>query len=539
MEYTFHNVMYLNVFLNQFERADISMANGIFTKIAPPTGEPSPLTLVPGFVDGHVHLESAVVTPDEYARAVVPHGTSCVVTDPHEISNVMGCEGFDYILQGTENLPMDVFLMIPSCVPATPLDESGAVLDSAVVERYLSNPRVLGLAEMMNFKGVLDKDSEVLKKIEATKRAGKLVDGHAPGLSGEDLDGYIAAGISSDHECSFKEEAIEKLKRGQWIMIREGTACKNLTNLVTLLQYPYGDRCLLVTDDKHPGSLVEEGHIDHIIRKAISLGAVPEYAYKAGSFNAYQYFKQSNRGAIAPGYHADFVVLEDVKEVAIRSVYKAGVKVSDHGRLTVSVDKPDFDTAHLKNTVHIGKLSLEDFDTQKEEKVIGLVEGEILTTDQGMASHIDVEQDILKLAVVERHKATGHVGVSYVKGYGLKSGAIATSIAHDSHNIIVVGTTEEDILFAVKAIEEMQGGMVVVREGAILEKLPLPIAGLMSEENVETTQEIMDRLKQLTYEMGVNRGIDPFMTLSFISLPVIPKLRLTTRGVVEVKTDRV
>ena len=456
----------------------------------------------------------------------------------------MGETGIDYILDATKKLPLDVYIMMSSCVPATPFDESGATIDHKMIAKYLKNERVLGLAELMNFPGVIHTDHEVMKKIQVTMKEGKMIDGHAPGLTGKALNAYVTAGIGSDHECTTAEEALAKLRLGQWIMIREGTAGKNLANLLPLLDAPYYSRCLLVTDDRHPGELARDGHIDYIIRKAIRLGANPAYAYRAASYNAAVYFNLGSRGAVCPGYQADFVVLDDVHEVSVHSVYKCGKLISTEGKLEKDaaklLNKQDHELMDkyghkLTNSVKTGKIRLEDIALKKKaEKIIGLVDGELLTTDEGETAQIDVSRDILKLCVVERHHHTGHVGVAFVKGYGLRQGAVATSIAHDSHNIIVAGTNDDDILYAIHRLHKLQGGMVVVKDGKVVEEMALPIAGLMCDMQVEEAQQRMDAVKQAAYDLGVGKGIDPFMTLSFASLAVIPKLRLTTLGVVDV-----
>lgn len=549
-ELVLKNAEYLNVFTNSFMRGDIAVHDGYIVGIGSYEGEEevdmTGKTVVPGFIDSHLHLESSIVSPRQYARAVLPHGTTAIVADPHEIANVLGTTGIDYILASTRKLPFEIYLMMPSCVPATCFDESGAVLTHETVKEYLKKERVLGLAEMMNYPGVLGCDQEVLKKIQVTMKKNKLLDGHAPGLTGHSLNAYITAGISSDHECTTQEEAMEKLSCGQWIMIREGTAGKNLEKLIHLLDAPYFERCMLVTDDKHPGELAEEGHVDHIVRKAIRLGADPVHALKAASYNAARYFQLRSRGAIAPGYQADLVVLADLNTVEIVAVYKRGVCVSQKGKLleqavpeltgNISDEELELYRKKVCNTVKTGKIHRKQLQLKQEKgKVIGLVPGEILTTDQGEASETDPEKDIIKLCVVERHHATGHVGVAFLKGYGLKRGAVATTVAHDSHNIIVAGADDEDILCAIRRLEELQGGMVVVENGKILEELALPIAGLMCDLPVEEVQQKLDLVKAAARSLGVNEGIDPFMTLSFTSLPVIPKLRLTTLGVVDVE----
>ena len=495
--------------------------------------------VLPGFIDAHIHLESSLVSPKEFAKAVLPHGTTTVITDPHEIANVMGTDGIEYMLQATEDLPVDVRFMLPSCVPATPLDESGANLDYRAIDSFYDHPRVQGLAEMMNFVGIINGDSQVVEKIVASQAHHKKIDGHAPGLTGNDLNAYIAAGVYSDHECSNVEEAMAKLERGQFIMIREGTAARNLEALAPLLCEKYIERCMFCTDDKHPNDLLEKGHIDYIVKKAISLGADPIMAVKAAGYTAARYFLLNNRGAIAPGYLADFVVIDNWENFEIEMVYKKGKLMYD-GVLR-EFDTPEIDPYLVKrahDTFHVAPLSAADFTDKRPHAVIGMVPGEIVSEDAGYADHIDLEQDILKIAVIERHKNTHHIGLGYIKGYGLKHGTVATSISHDSHNIIVVGTSEEDMAAAANRIVENRGGITVMDGGQILGEVALPIAGIMSDDSLVMVNSALEAAKDEAFRLGVSRGIDPFMTLSFMALPVIPSLRLTTRGVFDVLTQR-
>lgn len=538
------NAKILNVFSEELEEADLAICKDTIVGIGDYQGkkeiDAAGKFVVPSFIDGHMHLESSIVSPYEYSKAVVPHGTGAVVADPHEIANVCGTRGIDYILQCSENLPMDIYIMCPSCVPATPFDENGYSIGHEEIAEYLKKERVIGLAEFMNFPGVFTCDEEALEKIEAARKCGKIIDGHAPGLNAYEINAYTTAGIYSDHECTNAKEAIDKLKRGQWIMIREGTACKNLQSLLPLFEDKYYGRCLLVTDDKHPGELAKEGHIDHIIRKAIASGAPVLNAYTMATYNAARYFGLNRSGAIAPGYKADFLVLDNLENVDVELVFKDGCMVYDKSGNNGPVKtflKPYIESSleeTVRGTVKINQVEAKDFVIEKaEERVIGLVEGEILTTDVGYAERVNVEEDILKLAVVERHHYTGHIGKCYIKGYGLKSGAVATTVSHDSHNIIVVGTNDRDMAYAVMQLKAMQGGMIVVENQEVRACLELPIAGLMSDLDVYETQQRMDMLKSEAHKLGVSQGIDPLMTLSFASLPVIPKLRLTTKGVVE------
>ena len=446
----------------------------------------------------------------------------------------MGTDGIDYMLQATEGLPIDVRFMLPSCVPATPLDESGANLDYRAIDSFYEHGRVQGLAEMMNFVGVINGDAEVISKIVAAQAHHKKIDGHAPGIRGKDLAAYVAAGVYSDHECSDMEDAMAKLRNGQFIMIRDGTAAKNLEALVDLLKQPYYDRCMFCTDDKHPIDLLEKGHIDYIIKKAISYGVDPIVAVKTACHNPARYFALSNRGAIAPGYLADFAVIDNFENFNVELVYKKGVLTCKNGEDFPAPEIDDYLVKRAHDTFHVAHLSAEDFKDERPRGVIGLVPGEIVSTDNGYASGVDIEKDILKIAVIERHKNTHHIGLGYLQGYGLKRGAVATSISHDSHNIIVVGTNEADMACAANAIVEHHGGIAIVEDGKLLGGVVLEIAGIMSEESLVTVNEKLEHAKELAFEMGVSRGIDPFMTLSFMSLPVIPTLRLTTRGVIDV-----
>ena len=537
------NATYVNVFSNELCHGDIAVAEGLIVGMGEYHGkvevDVSGKLVLPGFIDAHIHLESSLVSPTEFAKAVLPHGTTTVITDPHEIANVMGTDGIEYMLQATEDLPVDVRFMLPSCVPATPLDESGANLDYRAIDSFYDHPRVQGLAEMMNYVGVVNGDGQVVEKIVASQAHHKKIDGHAPGLSGKELNAYIAAGVYSDHECSDMEDAMNKLRLGQYIMIREGTAARNLEALMPLLTSQYVDRCMFCTDDKHPNDLLEKGHIDYIVKKAISLGADPIVAVKAACHNAARYFLLNNRGAIAPGYLGDFVIIDDFQHFEIEMVYKRGVLMYD-GQLR-DFPAPEIDPYLVKrahDTFHVAHLTAEDFSDGRPHAVIGMIPGEIVTQDAGYADHADPEQDILKIAVIERHKNTHHIGLGYIKGYGLKRGAVATSISHDSHNIIVVGATDEDMAAAANRIVENRGGITVMENGQVLGEVTLSIGGIMSDDSLVMVNSALEDAKDEAFGLGVSRGIDPFMTLSFMALPVIPSLRITTRGVFDVSSQR-
>lgn len=537
------NADFVNVFTGQLDHGDIAIANGKIAGIGTYSGEKEldcqGKVLLPGLIDSHIHLESSLVMPEEFAKCVVQHGTTTVVSDPHEIANIMGTKGIDFMLQATESLPIDVMFMLPSCVPATSQDEGGATLEAMHLAPYYNHPRVLGLAEVMDFVAVLSGDTSVLAKIQDALHHRLAIDGHAPMLSASALQGYIVAGIGSDHECAYLEEAMEKLRFGMMIMIREGTAAHNLETLAPIITPRTASRCLFCTDDKHPSQLLKEGHIDMILRKAVSLGVDPILAVTVATRNPAEYFNLKQTGAIATGYYADITVVDNLRDFQVQSVYKKG-------KLVFQEDKalsypPPLISPHLiqsaSSTMQITPKTAEDFRRPHPCAVIGLVAGEILTTNEGMADAISVEKDILKIAVLERHKHTGHIGVGYLSGYGLRQGAIATSIAHDSHNIIVVGTKEEEMAAAVNALIQQQGGIVVTKDGEVSASLPLEIGGIMSRDTLPMVNVLLEKAKNVAYLQGVSTRIDPFMTLSFLSLTVIPTLRINTHGVFDVQSQ--
>ena len=539
------NATYVNVFSGELDTCDIAVAEGLIVGMGSYQGhEEVDMTgkiVLPGFVDAHIHLESSLVSPAEFARAVIPHGTTTVITDPHEITNVMGTDGIDYMLCATEGLPVDVRFMIPSCVPASPLDESGANLDYRDIDCFFEHPRVQGLAEMMNFPGIISADGDTVAKIVASQAHHKKIDGHAPGLTGHDLNAYVSAGVYSDHECADLDDAMLKLKLGQFIMIREGTAARNLEALMPLIQdQKTFSRCMFCTDDKHPSDLLEKGHIDYICREAVRMGADPIMTVQVACLHAARYFLLNNRGAIAPGYLADFAIVENLTDFNVVTVYKKGKRVYHEG-VVADFDLPTI-PSHLDkkahDTFHLPVLTADSFKETRQKGVIGMVPGQIVTVDAGYADGVNVEKDILKMAVIERHKNTRHIGIGYLTGYGLKEGAVATSVSHDSHNIICVGANDADMALAANRVTENHGGIVVVKDGAILAELPLEIAGLMSAKPLPVVNDLLEKAKETAYTLGVGKDIDPFMTLSFMSLPVIPTLRLTTRGVVDVITQQ-
>ena len=541
------NARIVNVFTKEIESGDVAIKDGYIVGIGEFDGEDEidigGRIICPGLIDGHIHIESSMISPSEFAGAVAPHGTTAVIADPHEIANVAGEEGIRYMLEASAGLPVDIFFMLPSCVPATPLDESGAELSADELEPFYKEERVAGLAELMNSFGTVRADEEIIRKIQGANSYGKRIDGHAPFLTGKDLNAYITAGVRSDHECSSAEEAIEKLKLGQFIMIREGTAARNLEALLPLFDDKYCDRCMLVTDDKHGSDLIDNGHIDYIIRKAIRAGKDPLNAIKMATLNAAMYFGLKDRGAIAPGYIADIIVLSDLEEFTVEKVFKNGCLTVDGGKNVRAIKSPLIDKekySRVFNSFNLREIKPSDLEIRDEgtkKRVIKVIPGQILTEElivESSSKQAEPDKDIIKLAVIERHKGTGHTGVGFVSGYGLKKGAIASSVAHDSHNLIVAGCTDDDMALAANTVRENGGGLAVVCDGKVLSSLPLPIGGLMCEMNVNDVEDILRVMKEQARQLGVNEGIDPFMTLAFTALPVIPKLRLLTQGVVDV-----
>ena len=550
------NARIINVFTNEIEKADVAISGGKIVGIGTYNGK-SEVDLhghyvCPGLIDGHIHIESSMLCGPAFEQAVLPHGTTAVITDPHEISNVAGTDGLDFMLETTKDLTLSVYFMLPSCVPATDLDESGAVLDAEQLRPYYRYPRVLGLAEMMNSYGTVRGDAKILQKICDCTNAGKIVDGHAPFLSGKDLNAYIIASVLSDHECSTMEEAMEKLRRGQYIMIREGTAAKNMAALLPLFREPYCNRCMLVTDDKHPGDLLRGGHIDANIRKAIAAGVDPAIAVKMATLTPAQYFGLKQHGAVAPGYKADLIVVSNLEQFTVEQVYKGGSLVAEGGKVLkpspLVIDSTRF--ARVMDSFDMDEITMKDLELHKSgehERVIRLIENELLTEEEiipfrqypGIAPGVDVAHKIVKLAVFERHHHSGHVGLGFLGNYSLQCGAVASSIAHDSHNLIVAGTNDADMVLAGNTVRKNKGGLAFVVNGRVIGELALPVAGLMSAESVEVVMENVQHLKDALRTHGIAEGIDPFMTLAFVSLPVIPKLRLNTYGIVDVKKQRI
>ena len=539
----------VNVFTDELEKANVLIEDekiigvGDYSEAdADCVRDVSGKYICPGFIDGHIHIESTMMLPAEFARAAVLHGTSAMVADPHEIANVCGGEGIEFMLEASEKLPLDVYIMVPSCVPATSFDESGAELSAADIEPFYRHSRVLGLAEMMNYVGVVAGDKGVMDKVNSAKAKGKIINGHAPLLYGRDLDKYIAAGIRDDHECSSEQEAKERIRKGQRVMIRNGPAAGNFGGFIPLFDEPWNRRCLLVTDDKHAADLIANGHIDDIIRLAVKQGKSTVAGIRMATLQAAEAFGLLDEGAVAPGYNANIAVLDDLDSVAVSDVYHLGKKVVSGGMLEPFVN-PEVSTALKERVLHsfnLAPLCEKDFHIAasgvRKCRVIELIKDQLITeealldVDFGKNNGVDTEKDILKLAVIERHKNTGHVGLGFIHGIGLKEGAIAASVSHDSHNLIVIGTSEAEMTFAANRVRELGGGMVAVKGSEVLSEMPLPYAGLMTDASAEEVARQNEAVRESVHALGVPADIEPFMTMAFVSLPVIPKMKMTTLG---------
>lgn len=535
----FRNVRLVNVLSGEIHPADVAIADGVFLGFgeysAREVVECEGRYLVPGLIEGHIHIESSQILPSEFARLVAARGTAAVVADPHEIANVMGVEGVEFMLAASCGLPVSFFFMIPSCVPATTMETAGAAIDAAAVAELLKKhpDRLLGLAEVMNFPGVVNRDRVTMAKIASAR--GKIIDGHAPQLSGLDLNSYVMAGPGSDHEATTLDEAREKLRLGMHLMLREGSREHNLDDLLPLINRYNSANCSLVSDDRHVIDLLHKGHLDYSIRRAIAGGLSPLFAIQMATINPARYFGLKRRGAVAPGYRADCLLLDDLESFAINRVFLGGHPFDEEDFVAPSSPLPG-------NTVSVAKLSEESFYIPvagKKIKVIGIVPGQLVTqeivvtpkTTKGLAV-ADPDRDLAKLAVIERHHGSGRIGLGFVQGLGLKRGALAGTIAHDSHNLIVAGIGDADMLLAARVVKEMGGGLALVADGRILGRLPLPVAGLMSVEKAETTAAALKVLQDQAALLGAVN--DPFMTLSFLALPVIPSLKLSDRGLVDV-----
>ncbi len=538
------NAQLVNVLSEEIYNTDIAVTNGIIAGIGKGYNGKEEIDVngayvSPSFIDGHVHLESSMLMPSEFAKLVVPSGTTTVVADPHEISNVMGLQGISFMREASKRLPLDVYMTLPSCVPATNLETSGVDLNSYDLALLIDAPWVLGIAEMMNFPGVIGCDSSVLSKIQLGLEKHKCIDGHAPHLSGKNLCAYVASGIRSDHECTACAEAIEKLRLGMYLMIREATGARDLEALIPVLKQYNTRKCMFVTDDRHPKHLAK--HISRMVKKAVANGIDPIKAIQMASLNTAEYFKLSNLGAIAPGYKADILVLKNLVDFEPEMVFKNGKLTAQNGKMLIDTDV--LKTPPLRGSVNIKYLYHKDLQIKTKTdtvKVINVIPKQLITarTDEKIKvvnnlAMPDVENDILKIAVIERHKATGNIGLGFVKGFGLKSGAIASTVAHDSHNMIVIGTNDEDMYYAAVELVKSQGGKIIVEDSQTLAHLKLPVAGLMSDKTAEEVQKNIKELEQAAQKIGCKIE-DPFMSMAFLSLSVIPELKITDKGLIDV-----
>lgn len=536
----------IDVFNGEIYTGDIAIVDGYFAGIGKFKGtseiDAAGKYVSPSFIDGHVHIESSMVRPSELAKVLLLHGVTCIMADPHEIANVSGTKGIQYMIEQSYNLPFDFYFMMPSCVPATNFEHAGANLKSEDLTPFYNNPRVLGLAEVMNFPAVADTDDDMMQKITEAHNHEKKIDGHAAGLTEQQLNIYMAAGIRTDHECTTANEARERLRKGLYLMLREGTVAKDLKNLIPAINDKNSRRCLFVTDDRHLDDLVSEGSIDHNIRLSITQGISALTAIQMATLNAAECFGLSEHGAIAPGYKADFLLLEDLNSIKIQSVFKDGNLVAKDGQL---VNFPEiqkhFMEEELKQTVYLKELSDSDFDIKLPNPLANIIE---ITPNSLITKHIietvtvnnkglfqfSKTKDYIKLAAIDRHRKTNQIGLGIVKGLGLKSGAIATTVSHDSHNLIIAGTNDEDMRIAVNEIQKMQGGLIIIENGKILASLPLPIAGLMSDASYQKVLQSLKEIDVALLKIGANRHFNPFLTLAFLALPVIPEIKLTTQG---------
>ncbi|PAB60215.1 adenine deaminase [Anaeromicrobium sediminis] len=538
------NAKIIDVFSEEIIEGDIAISDDRIAGIGEYSGKEEidlcGKYVVPGLIDGHVHIESSMVTPGQFAKAIVPHGTTTIIADPHEIANVCGLEGIEYILEGSENSPLDVFVMLPSCVPSTAFENSGAKLSAEELEKMINHDRVLGLGELMDYPSVIGGNEEILKKI---KIAGdKIKDGHGPEIDGKDLNAYVTAGISTEHECTTIEEMKDRISLGMYILIREGSAARNLEGLIKGVNRANLRRVLFCTDDRHPEDILKDGHIDNNVRLAIKNGIEPICAIKIASLNAAECYRLYDRGAIAPGYMADLVVVDHISSFNVEKVFKNGKLVANEGQPLFQIK--DKKNPNVLNTVNLKEIHKDDLKIKLDSDIVNVIKllpHSLVTkkavrkvdTENGYFKYHD-QLDILKLVVVERHKGTGNIGLGLVENFNLKNGAIASTIAHDSHNLIVIGDNDEDILLAIEEIRKIGGGVTICSNGKVMKSLPLPIGGLMSDRSLDEVNKELKEMLDIAYGLGVNKEIEPFMTLAFLALPVIPELKLTDMGLFDV-----
>ena len=544
------NCKIVNVFSGKIQEGDIAFSGDQIAGIGEYEGEKvidaEGRYATPGFIDSHIHIESSYVSPEEIGRLLVPHGGTTIMADPHEIVNVCGIAGLDYMMKAAENTVLDVKYELPSCVPATPFEHSGAVIDAEAMKEPITREGIAGLGEFMNFPGVINAADSDLDKIIVAKQEGKFIDGHGPGITGKELNAYAAARIAADHECSTVEEMNDRLERGMYILLRQGSACHNLRTLIKGMTAENSRRCLLCSDDRQPKTILHEGHLDYHLRICVEEGLDPVTAIRMATLNAAECFDLKDRGAIAPGYRGDVVLLDDLKDFHVNRVFVEGALVAEEGKYLPEIKKCDISS--VKGSVIVKDFSKEKFKMNlKSNKVnvIKILPGGVVTAKDTAEIELDAngefvrnpEVDLVKVAVVERHQGTGNVACGFLKGYGIKEGAVALSIAHDSHNIIVVGVSDEEMEFAVNSLIEQEGGMVLVKEGKVIESMPMPIAGLMSDQSGEWVDQKLTDIHEKAYEeLGICGDVEPVMTLCFMSLAVIPEIKLTDMGLFDVTT---
>ncbi len=545
------NCKVVNVFSGRIVEGDIAICDSQIAGVGSYEGEneidAGGRYAAPGFIDSHIHIESSYLSPEELGRILVPHGGTTIIADPHEIVNVLGIKGLDYMMRAAENTKLDIKYMLPSCVPATPFEHAGAVIDAADMEDPVLRDNILGLGEFMNFPGVINGDDSTLDKLLVAKNAGKLIDGHSPGLSGKALNAYCAARIRADHECETAKDFEERLDNGMYVMLRQGSACRNLLTMLPAVTPENSRRVIFCSDDRQPKTILKEGHLDNHLRMCVAEGVDPVTAIRMATLNAAECFGLDDRGAIAPGYRADIVLLDDLKDFAIDKVWTAGELTAENGRYLPEIVKEDI--TPVMGSIHLKDFSAEKFRMHLSGSRVHTIEiqpGGVVTKKSVDDINVkdgefvfDPSIDIAKVAVVERHQMTGNVACGFLKGYGIKTGAVALSVAHDSHNIIVVGISDEEMAFAVESLKEQSGGVVLVNGGKVIESMPMPIAGLMSDQTAEWVDEKLTALHEKAYNvLGVNADVEPVMTLCFMSLAVIPELKLTDEGLFDVTQFR-